>query len=236
VDLEKLKILQENTGKSGIYMLKNLINRKRYIGSSINLKNRLSYYYSNSSMEASLKRGKTHICSALLKYGRSNFSLEILEYCSIKELLKRERHFIDILDPEYNIVQDPTLPPMLGRKHSDETREIMSDSHKEIENSGRFTKEHIHSDETRKKISDTCKKIENSGRFKKGQKKLGGSGKPSQQIEVFDFQEKTTTYYNSISDATRALNLSSHKIIANYLLRNQKKLYKGRYAFKNIHG
>jgi hypothetical protein len=32
-DVEKLKILQNNAKKSGIYMFKNLINGKRYIGS-----------------------------------------------------------------------------------------------------------------------------------------------------------------------------------------------------------
>jgi hypothetical protein len=34
VDLEKGRILQENTQKSGIYMFKNLINGNRYIGSA----------------------------------------------------------------------------------------------------------------------------------------------------------------------------------------------------------
>jgi excinuclease UvrABC nuclease subunit len=36
-DIDKLRILQDNTKKSGIYMFKNLINGKRYIGSSVNL-------------------------------------------------------------------------------------------------------------------------------------------------------------------------------------------------------
>jgi len=35
----------------------------------------------------------------------------------------------------------------------------------------------------------------------KGQPRTVGSGKPSQQIEVFDLPEKTKTSYNSFSEA-----------------------------------
>jgi len=61
-----------------------------------------------------------NIHRALLKYGYSNFSLEILEYCDFSELLKREKYYIDLLLPEYNIPQEPSAP-MLGRMHSEET-------------------------------------------------------------------------------------------------------------------
>jgi len=42
---------------------------------------------------------------------------------------------------------------MSGRKHSDESKQIMSDAAKKIDNSGRFKTGHSHSDETHKKIS-----------------------------------------------------------------------------------
>jgi group I intron endonuclease len=44
-----------------------------------------------------------NICRALLKYGYSNFSIEILEYCDPSELLKREKYYMDIFQPDYNI-------------------------------------------------------------------------------------------------------------------------------------
>jgi hypothetical protein len=37
VDIEKFRILKDNTKKSGIYMFKNLTNGKRYIASCSNL-------------------------------------------------------------------------------------------------------------------------------------------------------------------------------------------------------
>jgi len=70
-----------------------------------------------------------YICRALFKDGYSNFSLTILEYCSPDKCLIREKHYWDILNPEYNIAKDPTAP-MSGRKHSDESKLIMSDAKK----------------------------------------------------------------------------------------------------------
>jgi hypothetical protein len=69
---------------------------------------------------------------------------------------------------------------------------------------------------------------------KKGKPRAEGAGKPFQKVEVFDKKTNKTTTYNSISEAARALNLSNHKIITNYILRNQKKPYKGIYTFKKV--
>jgi len=70
------------------------------------------------------------ICRALLKYGYSNFSLTILEYCDKEKCIEREKHYIDFFGTgtEYNTVKDPSLPSMSGRKHSNKTKQIMSDA------------------------------------------------------------------------------------------------------------
>jgi group I intron endonuclease len=52
--------------------------------------------------------------------GFSKFSLEILEYCNIEDLLKREQYYIDLLKPEYNICKIAGSP--LGRIVSEATR------------------------------------------------------------------------------------------------------------------
>ena len=141
--MKKNNILSENKNKSGIYSWKNLINDKQYIGSAIDFSKRLEKYYSTAYMEDVLNRSNSHIYRALLKNGYSNFSLTILEYCEPEQCLEREKYYID-LGAEYNIVKDPTLPPMSGRTHSEETKQILSDAHK-----GK-----THSEETKKKISD----------------------------------------------------------------------------------
>jgi len=78
-----------------------------------------------------------------------------------------------------------------------------------------------HTEESKTKISDAM--IGNTN----------AKNQPNSQIiEVTDIKNNTTTSYNSIREAARALNLPSHKIISSYILRNQKKPYKGRYTFK----
>ena len=150
----KVQILKENKQKSGIYSWKNLINEKQYIGSAIDLSKRLEKYYSTAYMEDVLNRSNSHIYRALLKNGYSNFSLTILEYCEPEQCLEREKYYI-YLGAEYNIVKDPTIPPMSGRTHSEETKQILSEKLKG-ENHPNFGQ--THSDDTKKKNIGSSKR------------------------------------------------------------------------------
>jgi len=81
------KVQQSWRNKAVVYRWVNNINKKTYIGSSVNFTERLYKYYSVKH----LMNHKTAIHNALLKYGYSNFSLEILEYC---EGVNPESNFI----------------------------------------------------------------------------------------------------------------------------------------------
>jgi group I intron endonuclease len=59
------------------------------------------------------------ICRALLKYGYSNFSLEILEYCLPEKCVEREQHYLDLLPNNYNTLSK--AGSSLGFKHSKDT-------------------------------------------------------------------------------------------------------------------
>lgn len=102
---DKSKIYEENRRKSGVYHLINIINSKSYVGSSVDLSRRFRIYYSLNSIERKLNKGLSAIYSALLKYGYSNFSLNILEHCEPNVLITREQYYIDLLKPEYNILK-----------------------------------------------------------------------------------------------------------------------------------
>lgn len=97
-DIQKLSILEQNKNKIGIYMWINKITSKSYIGSARNISNRLKNYYNISYLETEIKKNNSIIYRSLLKYGYSNFSLHILEYCDLSDLIKREQHYIDLLN------------------------------------------------------------------------------------------------------------------------------------------
>lgn len=102
-DLQKQDIYSDAKGISGIYMWVNLINGNRYVGSSRDLHRRFSSYYSIAYLT---RYNTTKINRALLKHKYSAFSLQILEYCKVEDLIKREQHYIDLLKPEYNILKE----------------------------------------------------------------------------------------------------------------------------------
>ena len=86
-----------------MYRWINLKNGKSYIGSSVNLSSRFQNYYSIYYLEEEIKRSQSIIARSLLKYGYSNFSLEIIEYCEKSKTIPREQYFLDKFQPEYNI-------------------------------------------------------------------------------------------------------------------------------------
>lgn len=92
-DEDKLNILADNRKKPGIYRWINKINGNTYIGSSVNISLRMYTYYSLRS----LAKSNRPIDRALLKYGFSNFRLEILEYGDKTNVLIREQYYIDLL-------------------------------------------------------------------------------------------------------------------------------------------
>jgi group I intron endonuclease len=129
----KKDILNENKGKSGIYMLTNKITKKIYIGQSSNLSNRFKNYFNPSYLKS---KANLIICRTLVEYGYSNFSLTILEYCDKFELLTREQFYFDKLNPEYNILKIAgsslmslkklgTTNPLLGKTPNENSKELM---------------------------------------------------------------------------------------------------------------
>jgi transcriptional antiterminator len=70
------------------------------------------------------------------------------------------------------------------------------------------------------------------GVAKKGQKNTAYHPS-SLKIKVLDLKLNTTTTYNSIREAARALNINKTSI-QNSFYRNQQKPYKGRFIFTKL--
>lgn len=79
----------------GIYKIQNKINNKIYIGQSNNLERRKNEHF-NCTIP------KQEIDKEINKYGKDNFTYEILEYCENKDLNYLEQYWINYYDSFYN--------------------------------------------------------------------------------------------------------------------------------------
>jgi group I intron endonuclease len=81
-------------------MLTNKLTGDFYVGQSIYLSKRFMKYFNLSYINS---RKELIISRALIKYGYSNFSVTILEYCKKTYLDIQKPFFFDTLNPQYNI-------------------------------------------------------------------------------------------------------------------------------------
>lgn len=72
----------------GIYKITNKINGKSYIGQSNNIERRFQEHQTKSSTS------RIPLDIAIQKYGKDNFSYEVIEECDISELNERETYWI----------------------------------------------------------------------------------------------------------------------------------------------
>lgn len=141
---------------------------------------------------------------ALLKYGYHNFSLTILEICDVNNLMSREKHFFGKYNPEYNILDTPGNPSRgSGWRHSEATIENM-------------------------RIA-----AYNRDKSPEALAKLSTAQPYSIKVEAVDIETNTSTIYNAIKAAARALGID-RRYIEHYIYLNQNKPVLGKYTFKLI--
>jgi group I intron endonuclease len=75
----------------GIYKIKNLIDKKIYIGSSVNLLKRESKHF---WMLRNNIHDNNHLQNSFNKSGEKNFKFEIIEECGEKLLIEKENYYI----------------------------------------------------------------------------------------------------------------------------------------------
>lgn len=138
-----------------IYKIKNKTSNLYYIGSTINLKERLLRH------KAALKKNSHHniyLQRAWNKYGEESFEFEMIMNCKLEEMIDWEQAFCDVHKEMYGVynmsefVDNPTRGSK--RSFSKETRLKMSEAHKGMA-TGRIGQ--IHSPETKEKISQSSK-------------------------------------------------------------------------------
>jgi group I intron endonuclease len=171
----------------------------------------------------------------LLKYGYSKFKLDVLEYCDPCDVIAREQYYIDLLKPNYNILQ--VAGSFFGYKHTEETLAKMkemaqnrSDETKAKLREAALGRTFNHTEETKKKLRDAILGIKRSEETRAKLRVIQSNRQKHPvagiKLEVKDTLTGNTLYYDSLRIAAKELN-SNHKTISNYL--KSGKLFQGRY-------
>ena len=142
------------------------------------------------------------INKALLNNGYSVFRLEILEYCDKELLIDREQYYLDLLKPEYNILE--FAYSNIGFKHSASTLKKMKDRIRTPEHKFKL-KKHLNelnskqfTDEFKSKLS---KGTANFNRWSKGKK-----------VNFTNIETDTNLEFSSWREAAVKLKISRNTI------------------------
>lgn len=190
---------------SGIYIIRNTINNKIYIGSSIDIQKRWNTH------KRDLMKNIHHsiiLQRAYNKYGENNFSYEIIENISNRDILiSREQIWLDFFKPEYNICV--TAGSNLGRKFDTYKKKILTQEHKD-----NISKSLIGRPSTTKgkpsPLTGTKRKEESNIK-----QSISMKGKPAcnrQSIIQYDIDMNILNEFESLTQAGLQLKIDRHKI------------------------
>ena len=208
---------------SGIYLITNKISNKKYVGQASSIYNRWINHRHNLSGAPKLRNAVTH-------HGWENFSFDIIEECAKDTLDEREEFWIkfyDTTNPEigYNILESRKnititrqtrlkmnktrkehypkgINSMLGKKHSEETKELMSSQRNGI------PKSEQHAKNIAKALSEKSKNDPKWFAEQIEKRKLGQQNSKKIFKPVMASNEKETLHFVSLAEAIRKFNFN----------------------------
>jgi len=172
--------------ETGVYLIKNKVNNKIYVGSTASSFKKRFYDHTNSLNKN--EHYNQFLQKSWNKYGSYNFEFIILEKCSKEDCLKREQYHLDTLIPEYNIAK--IAGSVLGLKF-------------------------ISSEEVKTRQKERAKKLGLSHRGKKQPEHIANRLRTiAKKVPVVAKNLKTEEIYTflSISEAARFCNLDKRHV------------------------
>lgn len=100
--MDNIKDIENLKNECGIYVVANMLNNKKYIGQSKNIKRRFMSHHIYDYKNKNNGNYNSKFYQALRKYGLSNFKVEVIENCNINELDKKEKYWIKYFDTYKN--------------------------------------------------------------------------------------------------------------------------------------
>lgn len=92
----------------GVYLITNLLNGKRYVGSSNDVRGRVSQHFGRQCADRYADRNDFY--GDICRFGRDAFDWELLEECDEEEKIACEQKWFDKLSPEYNQIRPCEQP------------------------------------------------------------------------------------------------------------------------------
>ena len=86
--------------RPGVYMIMNIVTKKRYVGSTINVYKR---YYRHRQVWREQINDNIRMLEDAKKYGVESFVIGVIEYCEKEYLLQKEQLYFEKYKPEYNV-------------------------------------------------------------------------------------------------------------------------------------
>lgn len=206
----------------GVYMIKNILNDKCYVGSAKNIKYRLQQHLRDFLSEKHINK---YLLRAFNKYGQDSFVYTILERCEEDRcvLLSTEQIYLN-MSPEYNYMK--IAGTTNGYKHTDETKKMLAEKHKgkpHVLNS-----EHIYSEP--KCIKDKPKVKKPTMEKPVLQYTLDGEF-IAEHCSIIEASRKIKRYYSGIGSACRGKFKQAYGFIWRYKIdKNYPKKIGGLYA------
>ena len=218
---DRANILKDLKGKSGVYYFINNVNGNSYVGSSINIANRMKNYL-NTSFLKSKHSSNMPITRAMLKYGPSNFSLWILEYAEVNEISTRETIYIAQIIPYYNVLK--VGYSSIGYKHTEETKILLS----------KLRKNTLHTPETKALITRALTG-ENNPFYNKNHsmesKVRMMEANSAYPVYIYDSYKKLIAIIPSAKTLAKRIK-STHTTVVSYI--KDKTLFRGEWYFTNV--
>ena len=181
----------------GVYKIQNSQTGDYYIGSSIDIHKR--WIQHRNKLRRNYKDNPI-LQNAWNKYGEENFVFEILEECDRNEALRLETQLLVELQPYYNVATD-SVAPMLGRKHSEETKQKIGRSG--IENAF-FGRRHSPEVIEKQRLAKLGKKMSEETKRKQSAMRLGVPKPESFKLKMSE-RMRGNTYGRASKGTKRSL-------------------------------
>ena len=188
----------KTTNISGIYIIKNNIDDRVYIGSAVSLAHRKGTHFYQLKNN---KHGNLHLQNFVNKYGINSLNFTVLEFCKKEVLIEREQYYFSRFERLFNILK--FAGSSLGRECPKNVRLKISNSLKNANLKGLKK-----SEETKLRMSKPKTK-EHTAKIKEAQKMV------IKTVYQYSLDLQLINTFESVSFAALTLNIDRRAISAN---------------------